>query len=262
MSQSSESSEGRRSRSRSRTPSPHQDDAKVRLAQIFISNYGTNEYEWDGKEPQQGDTLFVYYVIISDNTYCKNITGCDVKQADDKRTFDHFRSKKNNVTISYLYSPDITRKAPQLHFYPKDSDFINREKKHQATLLLSLMKGGRIFQKKDDFSCWYKLEGPDDYSNEYHMFKEDYDFFDVKVYDDLDPNEYMSISQFVPGKIELKLLERETGLSKECFRCKLIIKKPQGGGGKTRRKCKVNKRRNRRRNTMKRRKTTAKRRNR
>ncbi len=48
MSQSSEGSEVRRSRSRSRTPSPHQDDAKVRLARIFISNYGTNEYEWDG----------------------------------------------------------------------------------------------------------------------------------------------------------------------------------------------------------------------
>ena len=75
----------------------------------------------------------------------------------------------------------------------------------------------------------------------------------------MDLNEYMSISQFVPGKIDLKLLERETGVTHPCFRC--IFKKPQGGG-KTRRKCKVNKRRNkRRRNTMKRRKTTAKRRN-
>lgn len=243
----------------------HEEDppAKVRLARIFILHDGV-EYEWDGKEPKPGDTLFVYYVEVSDNTYCKNITGCD-----DKRTFDHFRNKKNNVTISYLYSPDIIREAPQLQFFTQD--FVNREKKHQATLLLSLMKGGRIFQKKDDFSYWYKLEGPDDYSNEYHMFKEDYDFFDVKVDDDLDPKEYMSISEFVPRNIELKLLDRETGVSKECFRC--IFKRkprtrsrtppPNGGGGKTRRKCKVNKRRNRRRrNTMKRRKTTAKRRNR
>ncbi len=123
------------------------------------------------------------------------------------------------------------------------------------------MKGGRIF-KNTDLSCWYKLESPDVYSDEYNNFKKNYDFLDVKVYDDLNPIEYMSISNFVPKNIELKLLEQETGVVRPCFRCTFKIKKLQGGG-KTRRKCKVNKRRNRRRrNTMKRRKTTAKRRHR
>jgi hypothetical protein len=248
--------EGRsRSRSRSRTQSPHQDDAKVRLARIFISNNGTNEYEWDGRNPQPGDTLFVYYVEVNDQTYRNYI-----KNGDDKRTFDHFRSKNNNVTISYLYSPDIIREPPPLHYHRSDSSFVSREKRNQATLLLSLMKGRRIFQNNHDFSCWYKLESSDVYSDEYNRFKETYDFLDVKVYDDLDLNEYMYISQFVPGKIDLKLLKREIGGNHPCFRCIFKIKKPQGGG-KTRRKCKVKKRRNRRRiNTMKRRKTTANRR--
>ena len=48
---------------------PH---AKIRLARIFISHDGV-DYEWDGIVPEHGDTLFVYYVIVSDETYRKNI---------------------------------------------------------------------------------------------------------------------------------------------------------------------------------------------
>ena len=191
-------------------------------------------------------------------------------------SFD-FINRFINVSISlddYLYSPNIIREPPPLHYHRSDSSFVSREKRNQATLLLSLMKGGRIFQNTD-FSCWYKLKSPDVYSDEYHKFKEAYDFLDVKVYDDLDLNEYMYFSQFVPGKIDLKLLEREIGGNHPCFRCifkrnprtSSISEQPPSKrrrihqGGKTRRKCKVKKRRNRRRrNTMKRRKTTAKRR--
>jgi len=252
---------------RYRTPSPYlrdPDDVKVRLARIIISHDGKNEYDWDGTEPKSGDTLFVYYVKVSDNTYHTCIKDGDVKPRDDKRKFDHFRSKKNNVTISYLYSPNIIREAPPLHFFT--TDFVNREKKNQSTLLLSLMKGGRIFQNTD-LSCWYMLNGTDAYSDEYHNFKEYYDFLDVKVYDHLNPSKYMSISYFVTRNPELKILKREIGGKHPCFRCifkqkaSSISTPTTSGGGKTRRKFKVKKRRNRRiRNTMKRRKTALKRR--
>ena len=232
---------------------------KVRLARIFISHDGKNEYEWDGTQPEPGDTLFVYYVTVSDKTY-----NTFIKDGDDKRTFDHFRSKKNNVTISYLYSPNIIRKAPPLHIF--EQDFVNREKQNQEELLRNLMASERIFQNTD-LSCWYKLESPDVYSDQYHLFKEDYDFLDVKVYDDLNPREYMSISNFVTRNPELKILKREIGGKHPCFRCifkqkaSSISTPTPSSGGKTRRKFKVKKRRNRRiRNTMKRRKTAVKRR--
>jgi hypothetical protein len=238
---------------------------KVRLARIFISHDGKNEYEWDGTQPEPGDTLFVYYVTVSDKTY-----NTFIKDGDDKRTFDHFRSKKNNVTISYLYSPNIIRKAPPLHIF--EQDFVNREKQNQEELLRNLMASERIFQNTD-LSCWYKLESPDVYSDEYHEFKEAYDFLDVNVYDVLNQREYMSISKFVPRNIDLKRLKQEIGVNHPKFRRILKGSSPPDneqskrrrteGGGKTRRKCKVKKRRNRRRrNTMKRRKTTAKRRHR
>jgi hypothetical protein len=262
-----EGSDGSASSGRARTPSPYlrdPDDVKVRLARIIISHDGENEYDWDGTEPKPGDTLFVYYVEVSDITYHTCIKDDDVKPRDDKRKFDHFRSKKNNVTISYLYSPNIIRKAPPLHSFK--TVFVNREKNSQASLLPNLMSKGRIFQNTD-FSCWYKLESPDVYSDQYHLFKEDYDFLDVKVYDDLNPREYMSISNFVTRNPELKILKREIGDEHPCFRCifkqkaSSISTPTPSGGGKTRRKFKVKKRRNRRiRNTMKRRKTAVKRR--
>jgi len=247
---------------RARTPSPYlrdPDDVKVRLARIFISHLGL-DYEWDGKKPEAGDTLFVYYVTVNDQTY-----NTFIKDGDDKRTFDHFRSKKNNVTISYLYSPNIIREAPPLHYYQRGSPFVNREKQNQEKLLLELMANGRIFQNTD-FSCWYKLESPDVYSNEYNDFKEAYDFLDVKVYDDLNPIEYMSISYFVTRNPDVKRLKQEIGVNHPRFR-RIFKGRPRSrspikaGGGKTRRKFKVKKRRNRRiRNTMKRRKTALKRR--
>jgi hypothetical protein len=252
-------SSGYRRRYRTPSPQPRVPDAKIRLARIIISHDGINEYDWDGTEPKPGDTLFVYYVIVNDATYSVNIP-----YSKDKSTFDHFRSKKNNVTISYLYSPNIIRKAPPLHFFT--TVFVNREKKNQSTLLPSLMKGGRIFQNTD-LSCWYMLNGTDAYSDEYHNFKEYYDFLDVKVYDVLNPGEYMSISNFVTRNPELKILKREIGDEHPCFRCifkqkaSSISTPTPSGGGKTRRKFKVKKRRNRRiRNTMKRRKTAVKRR--
>ena len=266
----------------------HVDDppAKVRLARIFISNDGTNEYEWDGREPKPGDTLFVYYVEVSDQTYRENIPLDSfieqhyekLKQIEadrleqfpiEKRTFKQLRGIKNDVTISYLHNANNDRHNNSYTNIALYGDI----EKHQATLLRNLMKKERIFQNKDDLSCWYKLEGPDDYSKEYRYFKDNYDFLDVKVIgdddvisdDDIDKyfkNNYRCLQTYVLTKVDRRVLFLETGLSESCFRCKFKIKKPQGGG-KTRRKCKVNKRRNRRRrNTMKRRKTTAKRRHR
>jgi hypothetical protein len=248
-------------RSRSRSPLRQQRDphAKIRLARIFISHDGNNEYEWGGIAPKPGDTLFVYYVIVNDVTYSVNIP-----DSKDKSTFDHFRSKKNNVTISYLYGPNIIREAPPLYYYQRDSSFVNREKQNQEKLLLELMTNGRIFQNTD-FSCWYELSNSDVYSNEYSNFKEEYDFFDVRVIDDHAEfnKKYIPLHTYVITNVDRHVLFRETGGSEKCFRCKLKIKKSLGGGGKTRRKFKVKKRRNRRiRNTMKRRKTAVKRRNR
>jgi hypothetical protein len=245
-------------RSRSRSPLRQQRDprAKIRLARIFISHDGNNEYEWGGIAPKPGDTLFVYYVIVNDVTYSVNIP-----DSKDKSTFAHFRSKKNNVTISYLYGPNIIREAPPLHFFK--TDFVNREKNSQASLLRKLMSNGRIFQNNTDLSCWYELSNSDDYSDQYYEFKDNYDFFDVRVYDDHDEfnRKYRPLQTYVLTNVDRHVLFRETGGSENCFRCKLKIKKSLGGGGKTRRKFKVKKRRSRRiRNTMKRRKTAVKRR--
>jgi hypothetical protein len=250
-------------------------DAKIRLARIFISHDGNNEYEWYGIAPEPGDTLFVYYVMVNDKTYCDNILG-----SNDKSTFDHFRSKKNNVTISYLYSPNIIRKPPPLHF--DTVLFTSHEKNRQATLLPNLMSKGNIFQNNEDFSCWYMLNGPDAYSQEYDKFKDnyddDYDLLDVRVIDDDDEfnKEYTLLQTYVQKNVDRHVLIRETGVVhprfKRIFKRKAgassnteqqpsKIQRTGGGGGKTRRKFKVKKRRNRRiTNTMKRRKTAVKRR--
>jgi len=259
-------------RSRSRSPLRQQRDphAKIRLARIFISHDGNNEYEWDGIAPEPGDTLFVYYVMVDDKTYRDNIP-----DSKDKSTFAHFRSKKNNVTISYLYSPNIIRKAPPLYYYQSDSPFVNREKQNQEKLLLELMTNGRIFQNTD-FSCWYELSNSDVYSNEYVDYHEDYDFFDVRVIDDHAEfnKKYRPLQTYVITNVDRHVLFRETGVVhprfKRIFKRKAGAssnteqpskKQRTGGGGKTRRKFKVKKRRNRRiRNTMKRRKTAVKRR--
>ena len=249
-------SSGNRPRGRSRSPLRRDPDAKIRLARIFISQANGVDYEWDGTAPKPGDTLFVYYVIVSDVTYRDNIFG-----SDDKSTFAHFHDKKYNVTISYLYSPNIIKKPPPLHFHT--DAFTSREKNSQESLLPNLMSKGRIFQNNTDLSCWYELSNSDVYSDEYSNFKEEYDFFDVRVIDDHDEfnKEYRPLQTYVITNVDRHLLLRETGGKHHCFRCIFKIKKPQGGG-KTRRKFKVKKRRNRRiRNTMKRRKTAVKRRN-
>jgi hypothetical protein len=258
-------------RSRSRSPLRQQrdPDAKIRLARIFISHDGV-EYEWDGIAPEPGDTLFVYYVMVSNATYSVNIP-----DSKDKSTFAHFRSKKNNVTISYLYSPDIIKKPPPLHFHT--NDFTSREKNRQASLLRNLMSNGRIFQNNSELSCWYELSNSDVYSNEYVDYHEDYDFFDVRVIDDHAEfnKKYRPLQTYVITNVDRHVLFRETGVVHPRF--KRIFKRKAGasstpdyqqskrqrtgGGGKTRRMFKVKKRRNRRiRNTMKRRKTAVKRR--
>jgi len=257
-------------RYRTPSPQPRDPDAKIRLARIIISHDGINEYDWDGTKPNPGDTLFLYYVEVSDETYrsyipldtfrqehIQKITKHETRGSErytmEERTFEQLRGIKNGVTISYLHNTNNDRRT---------NTHINRAlyghiETHQAELLPSLIKNGNIFQNNKDFSYWYMLNGPDAYSDEYYRYREGYDFLDVKVYDDLNPSEYMSISNFVTRNPELKILIRETGASHGCFRC---IKKKQGGG-KTRRKFKVKKRRNRRiRNTMKRRKTAVKRR--
>ena len=254
---------------------------KVRLARIFISNDGINEYEWDGIVPETGDTLFVYYVIVSYETYRENIlldefrkqhikkiTNHETPQSEElytieKRTFKQLRGIKNNVTISYLHNANNDRHNNSYTNIALYGDIETL----QAELLSNLMASKRIFKNKDDGTFWYKLEGPDAYSGEYYDFKDNYDFLDVRVIDDHGEfnREYTVLKTYVLTKVDRHVLFRETGvtglLSESCFRCIFKIKKPQGGG-KTRRKCKVKKRRNRRRiNTMKRRKTTAKRRN-
>jgi hypothetical protein len=249
-------------------------DAKIRLARIFISDDGIHEYEWDGKEPNPGDTLFVYYVKVSDETYRENIPLDAFRQEHivklesyetpqskelytmEKRTFEQLRGIKNDVTISYLHNTNNDRHNNR----HTNIELYGDIEKRQAELLPYLMSKGNIFQNRKDFSCWYELNGPDAYSGEYYRYSGDYDFLDLRVIDDHGEfnREYTVLQTYVQTKVDRHVLFRETGGSESCFRC---IKKKQGGGGKTRRKFKVKKRRNRRiRNTMKRRKTALKRR--
>ena len=237
---------------------------KVRLARIFISYDGKIGCEWDGTKPEHGDTLFLYYVEVSDETYGENIKLDAFRQQHyeklkkfeanwlerfpiEKRNFQQFQGTNDNVKCYYIHKLEDGRKS-------------NFKETRQGELLPNLMANGRIFQNNDDGTCWYKLEGPDDYSNDYHMFKESYDFFDVRVIDDEEfKEEYTATTRYELTNLDAHLLMRETGLSSTRPRSR---SPPRKGGGKTRRKCKVKKRRNRRRrNTMKRRKTTAKRRN-
>jgi hypothetical protein len=161
-----------------------------------------------------------------------------------KRTFEHMQGTIQNVKCYFIHKVDDER-----HSHLKET--------RQAELLPNLMGNRRIFKNNHDFSHWYMLSGPDDYSNDYHRFKKDYEFFDVKVIDDEEfKEEYTATTRYVPTKLDAYLLMRETGQQPS-------KRRRIEGGGKTRRKCKVKKRRNRRRrNTMKRRKTTAKRRHR
>ena len=259
-------SQGRsRSRSRSRSPLPLSQNppTSVRLARIFISRDDI-VCEWDGTEPKLGDTLFLYYVIVSDETYGQNIpldafieqrikkiknneTYISQRYPIEQRTFRQMRG--NNCY--YLHKVNNRRIVS-----PYSSSLYGIEEKRQADLLPNLMRSGRIFQNNDDNSCWYKLEGHDDYTNDYHNFKKNYDFFDVRIIDDAEKfNKYYTpLIRDIPTRLDAHLLLRETGLSSRPKRYSL-------GGGKTRRKFKVKKRRNRRiRNTMKRRKTALKRR--
>jgi len=251
----------------------------VRLARIFISHDHV-DYEWDGKEPEHGDTLFVYYVKVSDETYRENISldafrqehigkleSYETPQSKElytmqKRTFEQLRGIKNDVTISYLHNTNNDRHTNTHTNKALYGDIETR----QEELLPSLRIKGNIFQNDEDFSCWYRLNGPDAYSQEYDKFKDnyddDYDLLDVRVIDDHTEfqKKYTCLKTYVRTKVDRHVLFRETGGNENCFRCRLKIKTSQGGG-KTRRKFKVKKRRNRRiRNTMKRRKTALKRR--
>jgi len=257
-------------------------DVSLRLARIFISHDGV-EYEWDGIAPEPGDTLFVYYVKVSDETYRKNIpldefrlqhiqkiTNHETPQSEEiytieKRTFEKLRGIKNDVTISYLHNTNYDRHTNRHTNITLYGDTETR----QADLLPSLIKNGNIFQ--NDKSYWYMLNGPDYYSDEYYRYRENYDFFDVRVIDDHDEfnKEYTLLQTYVVTKVDRRVFFQEIGASDVCFRCTFkqtprqrSRTPPRGGGGKTRRKFKVKKRRNRRiRNTMKRRKTAVKRRN-
>ena len=251
----------------------HEEDppAKVRLARIFISHNGKIGCEWDGTEPNHRDTLFLYYVEVSDETYRSYITLDALRQQHyeklkkfetnysaqfpmRKRTFEHMQGTNQNVKCYFIHKVDHER-----HSHLKET--------RQAELLPNLMARGRIFESnnKRDLSYWYMLNGPDDYSNDYHRFKKDYEFFDVRVIDDEEFKiEYTAFTSYVPTKLDAYLLKREAGLSSSS---RPRPRRPRSNspitarGGKTRRKCKVKKRRNRRRrNTMKRRKTTLKRR--
>jgi hypothetical protein len=234
---------------------------KVRLARIFISYDGKIGCEWDGTKPEPGyTTLFLYYVEVSDETYSGNIHPGSLRKKQieklkkneakwlerfpiKKRNFQNLQGKIDNVKCYFIHKVEDER-------HPET---------RQGELLPNLMASERIFQNNDDFSYWYKLEGPDDYNSEYHKFKEAYDFFDVRVIDDVEEfkKDYTHLTGYVITKLDKHLLMREIGQPSRP-RAKLPY-----GGGKTRRKCKVKKRRNRRRrNTMKRRKTTAKRRHR
>jgi len=246
-------------------------DASLRLARIFISQANGVDYEWDGTKPKPGDTLFVYYVKVSDETYRENIpldafvekrivelekseTPGAERYTMEKRTFEQLRGIKNGVTISYLHNTNNGRH--------NNTQLYGHIETHQARLLTYLMIGGNIFQNNKDFSCWYMLNGPDAYSQEYDDYQKDYDFLDVTIIDDHDEfnTKYTLLQTYVKKNVDRHVLIRETGGSENCFRCRLKIKTSQGGG-KTRRKFKVKKRRNRRiKNTMKRRKTALKRR--
>ena len=252
-------------------------DAKIRLARIFISHDGV-DYEWDGIVPETGDTLFVYYVIVSDETYGENIvldtlreqhikkiTKHETPQSEElytieKRTFNQLRGIKNDVTISYLHNANNDRHNNSYTNIELYGDIETR----QEELLRTLMSNDNIYQNnEEDFSCWYVLNGPDAYSKEYYDFKDNYYFLDVRVIDDHGEfnRKYTVLKTYVRTEVDRHVLFREIGVNHPWSRRIFKIKKLQGGG-KTRRKCKVKKRRNRRRrNTMKRRKTTAKRRN-
>jgi hypothetical protein len=246
-------------RARSRSRSPLRDpDAKIRLARIFISHDGV-EYEWDGIAPEPGDTLFIYGVTISDQTYRSNITLCHTikrkleiiinhethgseRYPIESRAFTQMRGSKNGVIFSYLHNADNKRTVS-----PYSGSFFGNKEMHQVEFLPTLMSRGKIFQNNKDFSCWYDLNGPD--------YPDDKTFLIYIDVEELNKN-YTPLHSYVPKKIDKNLLMREPGAS-------LNTPSRTGGGGKTRRKFKVKKRRNRRRrNTMKRRKTAVKRRNR
>ena len=238
----------------------------VRLARIFISHDGNIGCEWHGTKPEPRDTLFLYYVIVSDETYRKNIpldafrqrhieklikfeTNYSAQHPTGIRNFEHMKGENDNVKCYYIHKTEDER-HPRL------------KETRQGELLLNLMANNRIFKNNNDSSCWYNLEGPDDYNENYHVFKQNYDFFDVRVIDDKEfKKEYTATTRYVPTKLDTHLLMREIGLSSRPRRPR--SNSPiTASGGKTRRKCKVKKRRNRRRrNTMKLRKTTLKRRN-
>jgi hypothetical protein len=243
----------------------------VRLARIFISHHGNIGCEWHGTKPNPGDTLFLYYVEVSHETYDTNIRVDTFREQHyeilkkfeanrlerfpiERRTFEHMKGTNDNFKCYYIHKPEDER-----HSRLKET--------RQGELLPNLMASERIFENKNDLSRWYMLNGPDDYSDEYHRFKKDYDFFDVRVIDGEEfKKEYKATTGYVPTKLDTHLLMRETGLSSRSRRPR--SRSPPGGttptpsgGGKTRRKFKVKKRRNRRiRNTMKRRKTAVKRR--
>jgi len=255
-----------RARSRSRSPLPQSRDPDiiVRLAKIFISHDDVDS-EWDGTKPNLGDTLFIYDVTISDQTYRSNITLCHTikrkleiiinhetrgseRYPIESCAFTQMRGSKKGVKISYLYNADNKRFVS-----PYSGSLFGNKEMHQVEFLPTLMSRCKIFQNNKDFSCWYDLNGPDCPDDKTFLI-----YIDVK---ELNTN-YTPLHSYVPKKIDKILLKREAGASS--ISEQQPSKRPRTeGGGKTRRKCKVKKRRNRRRrNTMKRRKTTAKRRHR
>lgn len=242
-----------RSRSRSPLPQSRDPDINVRLAKIFISHDGVDS-EWDGTNPEPGDTLFVYDVTISNQTFDKNIPLCHTikrkleiiinhetrgsgRYPIESRAFTQMHGNKNGVIFSYLHNANNKRTVS-----PYSGSFFGNKEMHQVEFLPTLMSRGKIFQNNKDFSCWYDLNGPDCNDDKTFLI-----IIDVK---ELNTN-YTPLHSYVPKKIDAHILIRELRSRSP----------PRRGGGKTRRKFKVKKRRNRRRrNTMKRRKTTAKRR--
>jgi hypothetical protein len=259
---------------RTPSPQPRDPDAKIRLARIFISHDGNIGCEWHGTKPNPGDTLFLYYVEVSDETYRSYIPLDTFRHQDyerlkkieanrlerfpiERRTFEHMKGTNDNFKCYYIHKPEDER-----HSRLKET--------RQGELLLNLMRSGRILQNNTESSCWYMLNGPDDYTNDYHNFKENYDFFDVRIIGNAEEFKkgYTPLSTDILTHLDAHLLFREIGQPSR--RPRTRSRSPPGGrspllegSGKTRRKFKVKKRRNRRiRNTMKRRKTALKRRNR
>jgi hypothetical protein len=173
----------------------------VKLAQIFIikinpDNSIASIAPWDGKEPGINDRLVAYGVKISDNTYDaytpigmnarKMLSRLEqntssIRTASPKRDFEYMRGQfpESNIFYSYLYGNPLKRlplPLPTLSF-----NIFGAKETLEASLLANLMKNitrshrpgykNKIYvltersigEKGCTSSCWYLVDGPDEY---------------------------------------------------------------------------------------------------